>query len=26
LTKYHLDAERPRGAGEKAPEIAKTNP
>src|SRR5438874_1239699 len=26
LTKYHLDAERPRRAGEKAPEIAKTNP
>src|SRR5205809_8051785 len=26
LTKYHLDAERPRSAGENAPEIAKTNP
>src|SRR3989440_3704112 len=26
LTKHHLDAERPRRAGEKAPEIAKTNP
>ena len=26
LTKYHLDVERPRAAGEKAPEIAKTNP
>jgi uncharacterized protein (TIGR00730 family) len=26
LTKYHLEAERPRRVGEVAPEIAKTNP